>query len=331
MKFNNKLGIVAVLGVQGLLLAACQEVKENNDQALAQQVARALTEACPISAANDEDARALCAARLTDNKFLAGIMREPFLWGAQTAGAGLKLTDSNMNRFNVLVWRRMYLSLMMFTGEMSFEQMDDGTTVMHLPTQFRNQLDMGSYPYPFWHSEKKWTSYQRARELILEFKDGQWIGAMRAADQDMTRPMVAHTWSGLWQWEQAGQVQPYVSLYQYLLSPRNPHAARLDSAYRALSDGLRQQACMMCHAPDNYAGNKQLEFFNYPNQALAGRDDLITDLQMNNMPPVDNTLGLPHGITDDADRQELLQLAQEFKAAGDEALAFEGELKTQVR
>ena len=46
------------------------------------------------------------------------------------------------------------------------------------------------------------------------------------------------------------------------------------------------------------------------------------------MPPVNNTLGLPVGITVDADRQELLALAQEFKAAGDAALAYEGEVKS---
>jgi hypothetical protein len=69
----------------------------------------------------------------------------------------------------------------------------------------------------------------------------------------------------------------------------------------------------MCHSPDNYAANKQLEFFTVPNQALYAL--IIDDLQKNSMPPVNNTLGLPVGITVDADRQELLALAQEFKAA----------------
>jgi hypothetical protein len=309
------------------LLAACNSPAPSDD-AIARQVADTLVQACPMASPNDENARALCAANLSDNKFLGGVMAETFQWGAQGTLGDYDFANSNMNRFNVFVWRRMYLSLLMFPGDMSIEQTSDGKTLVHLAYQFRNQLDMGSYPYPFWHSAKKWTSYQQAREIILEFKGGKWLGALRSADQDATRPQVAHTWSGQWHWERGGQEMPYVSLYTYLLSPNNPNTARLDTAYRALSDGMRQNSCLMCHSPDNYAANKQLEFFNYPNQALYARQDIIDDLQKNSMPPVNNTLGLPVGITVDADRQELLALAQEFKAAGDAALAYEGEVKS---
>ena len=137
---------------------------------------------------------------------------------------------------------------------------------------------------------------------------------MRSADQDTTRPQVAHTWSGQWQW-QVGNVQmPYVSLYAYLFSPSNPNTERLDSAYRSLAEGLRNQSCLMCHSPDNYAAITPLEFFNYPNQALAARNSIIARLNTNNMPPAANDSGLPAGIASDADRQELITLAQEFKA-----------------
>jgi hypothetical protein len=118
-----------------------------------------------------------------------------------------------------------------------------------------------------------------------------------------------------------------VSLYSYLFSKANPHVERVDAAYRALSEGMRNQSCFMCHSPDNYAQSTKLEFFNYPNQALYARNDIITDLQKNAMPPAANTLGLLGGIAGAGDRAELLALAREFKAAGDEALAFEGELK----
>jgi hypothetical protein len=221
----------------------------------------------------------------------------------------------------------MYLSLIMFTGERRIEQTADGLTVVHLTSQFRNGLQIGSYPYPFWHSKKKWDSYELSQEILLIFQDGQWVGAMRSPDQDMTRPHVAHTWSGQWQWETGAQTQPYVSLYSYLFSNKNPHVERVDAAYRALSEGMRNQACFMCHSPDNYAQSQKLEFFNYPNQALYARNDIVTDLEKNAMPPVANTLGLQGGIKDTNDRQELLTLAREFKAAGDLALAYEGELK----
>jgi hypothetical protein len=232
-----------------------------------------------------------------------------------------------MNRFNVMVWRRMYLSLFMFPGASSVEKLDDGLVVVHLPFVFRNELDMGSYPYPFWHSKKKWDSYQYSQELVLLVQGGRWMGAMRAATADSTLPYVDHTWDGQWTWDVGGQEMPYVTLYKYLLSPNNPHVARLDAAYRNLSDGLRQQACFLCHSPDNNAKATQLEFFNYPNQALASRDTIIGHLTNNTMPPVPNNLGLPMGIADEQERQELLVMAREFKVAGDAALAFEGELK----
>jgi len=317
------------IGSLGLLLVSCAGVREppQNDQTLAQQVAQALVEACPVSAANDETARALCAAKLSDNKFLAGVMQEPFLWGGQKAGTSYRLQESPMNRFNVFVWRRMYLSLMMFPGQMSVEQTADGLTVVHLPYQFRNALEIGSYPYPFWHSKKKWDSYELSKEMVLVFQGGKWLGALRSTEQDATKSQVAHTWSGQWHWEMGGEEMPYVSLYKYLLSPQNPNAGRLNTAYRALSEGLRNQSCFMCHQPDNYGQAAQLELFNYPNQALYARNDIITNLENNTMPPAANTLGLPGGIAKDADRQELLTLARTFKAAGDDALAFEGELK----
>jgi hypothetical protein len=327
MRSTGLLGLVCLAGGVGCNNNGNGNASGESDQTIATRIVSALTESCPMASADDENARAECGAKLSADKWLGGVMNEPFLWGGQKAGADFHPENSNMNRFNVFVWRRMYLSLLMFPGAVSIEQTPDGLTVAHVAYQFRNQLDMGSYPYPFWHSKKKWDSYQLAPEILVLVKDGKWIGAMRASEQDPTRPQVAHTWSGQWQWERGSEVMPYVSLYKYLLSPENPHAARLDAAYRDLSDGMRTHACMMCHSPDNYAGSAQLEFFAYPNQALFSRNSIITRLEKNTMPPANNTLGLPYGIADEGERQELLTAAREFKAAGDAALAFEGELK----
>ena len=38
---------------------------------------------------------------------------------------------------------------------------------MHLPVHFRNELPMGSFPYPFWHSKSKWDAYQSTSEIVL--------------------------------------------------------------------------------------------------------------------------------------------------------------------
>jgi hypothetical protein len=304
--------------------AGCGQTN-HDDLALANRIAQALMTDCPMADPSDEDARALCSAALVGDQDLVSAMKNPFLWGGQKAGTSYHPEESNMNWFNTFVYRRMYLSLLMFGGQPNVEQTADGLTVLHMPLAFRNDLEIGSYPYPFWHSQTKWNSYQLAREYLIIIEDGKWIGAMRSADQDTSRPQVQHTWSGQWHWDLGGTEMPYVSLYGYLLSPQNPNVARLDAAYRALSDGLRSQSCLMCHSPDNHAGITPLEFFNYPNQALAARNSIITRLQQNDMPPVTNDLGLPGGIAADDDRQELIAMAKEFKAAGDAALAFEGE------
>jgi hypothetical protein len=331
MKSQLRFATLALLALAG----GCSEgttmpapLPPSDDMSLATQVTNALIAACPMAASDDENARHQCASRLSEDKFLGGVMAEPFMWGGQKTPGNYNFADSNMNRFNVFVWRRMYLSLMMFPGGFTTETLDNGIVVVHLPYAFRNALDMGSYPYPFWHSKKKWDSYEQSTEMVLLFRSGQWLGAMRNAANDPTHAHVSHTWSGQWHWETGAQQQPYVSLYSYLLSPSNPHVARLDTAYRDLSNGLRAQSCFMCHAPDNYAASNKLEFFNYPNQALYARNDIINDLEKNMMPPADNTLGLPHGIANDDDRNELLTLAKAFKAAGDDALDWEGELKT---
>ena|SRR5690349_21230265 len=91
---------------------------------------------------------------------------------------------------------------------------------------------------------------------------------------------------------------------------------------------MRQNNCQACHAPDNQGQSQQLEFFVYPAQALAGRHDIITQLTLNEMPPRDNTLGLTAGLPD-AERSALLGLAHDFEAAGDQALAWEGDNKAQ--
>ena len=321
MKYTYTIALVAVI-------AACSS--RPADHELATSIARGLAAACPLgSDTADEAARNDCAGNLTELAVLRDAMREPFLWGGQAAGAGYRL-DTSTNKFNARVWRRMYLSTYMFGTDFAVEQIAD-TTVLHVPVTFRGTMPIGAYPYPFWHSAKKWDSYNYATTVHFIIQNGEVVGALRSADQDTTRPKTAHAWDGLWQWEQGGTQMPYVSLYDYLLSKDNPYTAHLDESYRALEARMRQNNCQACHAPDNQGMSAQLEFFVYPNQALAGRHDIITQLVKNEMPPRGNVLGLTPGITDDAERGLLTGLARDFEAAGDQALAWEGDNKVEFK
>jgi hypothetical protein len=307
-------------------LAACDG--KAPDQGLATAIANGLVAACPAGAdPGDEKARNSCADKLTKLAVLRDAMREPFIWGGQVPGKGYAL-DTKTNKFNARVWRRMYLSTFMFGSNYSIEQVDD-TTVLHVPISFRGAMGTGAYPYPFWHSEKKWNAYNYATTIHFIIQNGAVIGALRGTEQDTKRPRVAHDWDGLWQWKQDGVQMPYVSFYDYLLSKANPYTHQLNDAYRALELRMRQNACQACHAPDDQGHSDQLEFFVLPNQALTGRHDLVAQLDSNNMPPEDNTLHLPAGIADPSERVVLLELARNFERIGDQALGWEGENKPQ--
>src|SRR5207302_2405230 len=71
--------------------------------------------------------------------------------------------------------------------------------LLHMPVRFRGAMSTGAYPYPFWHSEKKWDAYNYATTIHFVIQNGGIPGALRGTEQDKVRPKVAHTWDGLWQ------------------------------------------------------------------------------------------------------------------------------------
>jgi hypothetical protein len=314
-----------VLLAAGLMVIGGIALPETSDDAaLAQRIAEGLIAACPPADPGDEKARDLCAEKLTQFKLLRDSLSDPIYWGGHKAGTSYAPEESQLTLFNPFVWRRMYLSLFMFSGTYRIERADP-YTVLHVPYQFRNQLDIGAYPYPFWHSKAKWDSYQLATELLLVFQDGKIVAAYRSEKQDKARSYVPHVWDGRWQWiDKNGREMPYVSLYTYLFSPSNPHVERLDAAYRALEAVAREQSCNVCHSPSNPTQMNPLRLLNFPNQALTMRHNVVTQIEQNLMP-------LDTGIPDGTERKRLLALAQEFAAVGDQALDYEGEFKPPDR
>jgi hypothetical protein len=288
-----------------------------------EKIAAAIAEACPLADPTDAKARDACGEKLAQSEILRTRMREPFLWGGQRVAGDNDLEHHESNRFNPLVWRKMYLSLYMFDKNYRVERTGD-QTILHMPVRFRGRLGAGEYPYPFWHSEKKWDQYNYATEVTLVYQEGKLKGAFRSATMDKSRPKLAKTWDHKWHWlspgasHEADQAEPRVTLYANLFTPNNPHVKELDSAYRKLALGLTQFKCFECHTPANQAKMNMLEFFNYPNQALTGRNRILTVLEENSMPPID-------GIESARDRQTMLELARDFKRIADEALKFENE------
>jgi hypothetical protein len=224
---------------------------------------------------------------------------------------------------NPLVWRKVYLSMFSFDEHYRIEKTGD-LTIIHLPYHFRNKLDPGSYPYPLWHQQAKWESYQTTIELLLVMKRDRIIGALRSAESDNSRTVISRVWDGNWHWlGDNGREEPRFTLYQNLFSAQNPHVAALDQSYRKLENGLRKVNCVSCHDPENTAGQRILELFSFPNQALAGRDRIVQVLQENAMPP-------SRGIPNEAFRQELVALARDFQRHANDALRFEDEAPISI-
>jgi len=299
-------------------LSVNSDSSSNSDIAIATEIAQGIAKACPVTDLGDEKAQRQCAQKLANFDLLHKSMSEDMLWGQQREPDHYNPTEHETTVFNPLVWRRTYLSTFMINDEPKVEE-QEGFTIIHLPVMFRKKLDMGAFPYPFWHSPKKWDAYQQATEVLLVMKEGKIKGALRSYQKDQERSLVEREWDGQWMWEEKdGKQEPRVTLYSNLFSKGNPHVKTLDAAYRAFEVEMRQHACMVCHSPDNSNEMKQLLLLNYPNQALALRHENVTQIADKLMPP-------PVGIADDEERQNLLELAKAFAEAGDQALAYEGE------
>ncbi len=298
--------------------------QSNETTTLAMEIARDIIAACPIADPGDDNARDLCAEKLGKLESLRKAMAKEIFWGGQKEAGKYTIKDNHTTSFDPMVWRRMYLSTFMFSGEPKVEQKDD-LTILHLPVQFRYKLDAGAFPYPFWHSPRKWTSYQQAKELLVVMKDGEVQGVLRSADKDPQRPMVERKWDGRWSWTNvSGQQEPRVVLYKYVFSDNNPYVKKLDETYRAFEVEMRQHSCDICHSPHNANDMNPLLILNYPNQALTLRHETLRQIKEKLMPP-------PNGIQDQAELQKVVKLAEAFAEIGDQALAYEGEKSASGR
>jgi hypothetical protein len=279
-------------------------------------LAEAIEHACPSTAdSNTAGARDACGSGLAQIRQLAeATINGTLRWGAATQDDYLPGHNS-LTALNTLVWCKLYLSLFAYTGEHTVQILPDESRLLRLNVRLR-ALPNSQYPYPFWHSAAKWRSYQQASQVGLLFKGGKLIAGYRNAQLDPTASTREQAWSGFWTTDEAGQVSPRTALFEYLLSPDNPQLGSLGAAYKAFANEARKYACGECHNPANPIGMNPLLILNLPNQALAGRHQIVWQISRNQMPP-------GRGISDNQAREQLLRLALQFEKTGDDALSFE--------
>jgi len=298
-------------------------------EAFAARLASELKTICPAAGAADQAAFDSCRQALFGDSFLRRGLSPVTLWGRMKNGdhqAAIK--ESTLTQFNPDVLAGMYLPLFMFNGKytVSYEPREK-MYLVGMEAGFRNRLQPGQFPYPFWHEANKWNTYQGANLVKfwidpnqVKIRVGQFTDKGAARSMTGSKP-VPHEFNGKWMWTDAqGHEQPQVTLFDGLFSRENPNLPKLDKTYRALALSLRDGQCMDCHVPNNPDGMKRIVLLQTPAHA-AGEVRRIMKAVSEDRMPRDQT-GIEQPLND-KEKKALLDKADAFDQAYESAKEWE--------
>lgn len=260
---------------------------------MAQDISGELARHCPLTAANDVAAFTACRKALYGDSALRANLAPVLIWGRQSKKPGATLSTTHLTELSPEVWTHLYASLFMFNGKHTVQWVpEEKKFLIRLEAAFRNRMPPGQFPYPFWHDEDKWSTYEKANALMLWVDpDSARIQAAQFTDRapnPMLQPVqrVAHPFDGSsWMWtDEKGRTQPSVTLFDGLYSPDNPHLKVLDRQYRELALRMRESQCMSCHVPSNPDKMSRLVLLSTPAHAAGEVDRLIEAVKEDRMP-----------------------------------------------
>src|SRR5438132_8669721 len=164
-------------------------------ETLAGELAGELSRLCPPAQPGDQAAFDRCRQSLYHDSLLKRSLVPYALWGRPHTDPVVGLKDTTLTQFAPDVLAGLYLPLFMFNGRYTVEyDARENLFVVRLEAAFRNRLAPGQFPYPFWHDDAKWRTYQGANSILL------WIdpktGRRRIAqfgDRGTTPPIRATT------------------------------------------------------------------------------------------------------------------------------------------
>ena len=320
--------VIGALVCAMVVRAAAQDSQRGAVEHFIGTVIRQTATVCPLTSPADQAALDLCRSALYgDSAFRRGLA-PVVLWGRPSPD-GRRLRDTTLTQFAPDVLSGLYVPLFMFTGE--YEIGFDATERLYrarVPASFRNALDPGQYPYPFWHDAKKWADYQTANELTIWIDpakvkivtmqfSAQGKPDLRLASAPYTQP----AFDGKWMWTDAtGHRQPRPALFIGLMRSTNPYLGQLESTFRDLAGELRKGTCHECHSPDNYAGMKRLVLMQTPAHAAGEIKRIMRAVREDKMPLDD--AGLAKEI-DPAIKASLLKYGAAFESTVDAARDWE--------
>lgn len=321
--------LIAAAGLCPLVLdARAQEPSRGAVEQFFDALIRPTAAACPLASPADQAALDRCRTALYGDSALRRGLSPVVLWGRPSPD-GKRLRDTNATQFAPDVLAGLYIPMFMFTGD--YEITWNATERLYqatVPALFRNALDPGQYPYPFWHDTRKWADYQAANQLTFWIDPArprvvfmQFSARGKPDPRLVSAPYARPAFDGNWLWTDAhGQRQPQPALFVGLVRPDNPHLPALDRTFRALAGELRRATCHECHAPDNYAGTKRLVLMQTPVHAAGEIKRILSAVREDKM-PIDD-MGAYRDL-DPAIKATLLIYGTAFEGAVDAARAWE--------
>ena len=309
---------------------------------LATDLAAELSRLCPPAQPGDQAAFDRCRQGLFQDSTFKRNLAPRVLWGRVHKDPATILKETTLTQFAPDVLAGLYVPLFMFNGSHTVEyQEGEGLFLVRMETAFRNRLAPGQFPYPFWHDEAKWNTYQGANSILfwIDPKTTR-IKVAQFTDRGATPPLVSSgpvqqpKFDGKWLWTDAeGRVQPQVTLFDGLFRAENPYLPKLDTAYKALALKMRDAQCDSCHVPSNPDGMKRLVLLQTPAHAAGEIERLMKAVQADKM-PLDET-----GIEQPMDAklkssllesggafEALVRAAKDWESKG-QAVARTGELR----
>lgn len=290
---------------------------------LAEMLIGELAEKCPVRPVNDLAALRACRASLfSDASVFRSSLKSYILWGRPPGGnIDAALKDFRATQFGNDVFTGTYAPMWMWDGSYDVEYIaNDKTFRITANAGFRNELDYGQYPYPFWHEAKKWTDYEDANTVVI------WIDPKSMKISQLTfykradKPAVAQikrrhmpTFDEKWMWvDEKGQQQPAPTLFVGLYNEKNPYLGKLDTAYRKFALSLRDAECSACHVPNNPDKMKRLVLLQTPLHAASEIERVIRDVKRGSMPQ--DEFGMEKPLADNM-KARFLADAEEFAAS----------------
>jgi len=297
---------------------------------MAAEVALDLQRVCPPASPSDQAAFDRCRHSLFGDSALRRNLAPRLLWGRRNQDAGAALKDTNLTQFAPDVLAGLYFPLFMYSGEYTTEYVErERLYLIRLRAGFRNLLQPGQFPYPFWHEEAKWGVYQAANSVLLwvdpktaKIVIGQFTERGNSPAVVSTQP-IRPEFDGNWMWmDREGRIQPRVTLFDGLFRQDNPYLPKLDFTYRTLALRMRDAQCDSCHMPNNPRPMRRLVLMHTPAHAAGEIERLMKAVREDRMPL--NGAGIEEPLEPALKRallesggafEELIQAAKQWEAA----------------